>query len=91
MIIERERFNSLTEEEIKALCSKFNREVSERFTIDDDDVFCIGSGVKIPLGKFRYKNDITREMLMTDEEFESEVKAGNVKGVGIDEKGRIYF
>ena len=22
---------------------------------------------------------------------ESEVRAGNVKGVGIDEKGRIYF
>ena len=33
MIIERERFNSLTEEEIKALCSKFNREVAEKFKI----------------------------------------------------------
>ena len=90
MIIERERFNSLTEEEIKALCSKFNREVAEKFTIEDN-MFCIGSGVKIPLGMFNYKDNITREMLMTDEEFESEVRAGNVKGVGIDEKGRIYF
>lgn len=90
MIIERERFNSLTEEEIKALCSKFNREVSERFTIEDS-MFCIGSGVKIPLGKFNYKNDITRDMLMTNSEFEYEVKAGNIKGVGIDEKGRVYF
>ena len=40
---------------------------------------------------FNYKDNITREMLMTNEEFESEVRAGNVKGVGIDEKGRIYF
>ena len=91
MIIERERFNSLTEEEIKSLCSKFNREIAKKFTIKDDDTFCIGSGVKIPLGMFNYKDNITREMLMTHEEFESEVRAGNVKGVGIDEKGRIYF
>ena len=81
----------MTEEEIKALCSKFNREVSEKFKIKNDDTFCIGSGVKIPLGMFNYKDNITREMLMTNEEFESEVRAGNVKGVGIDEKGRIYF
>lgn len=90
MIIERERFNSLTEAEIKDLCSKFNREVDKKFTIRDN-MFCIGSGVKIPLGSFNYKDNITREMLMTNEEFESEVRAGNVKGVGIDEKGRIYF
>ena len=63
MIIERERFNSLTEEEIKALCSKFNREISKKFTIKDDDTFCIGSGVKIPLGMFNYKNDILTGLL----------------------------
>ena len=44
-----------------------------------------------PQKKVERKDSVTKEMLMTHEEFESEVRAGNVKGVGIDEKGRIYF
>ena len=48
-------------------------------------------GFETPLDKSNYKNDTTRDFLTADSEFEAEVKAGNIKGVGIDEKGRIYF
>ena len=48
-------------------------------------------GFETSLDKSNYKNDTTIDFLKADSEFEAEVKAGKVKGVGIDEKGRIYF
>ena len=56
------------------------------------DTIHTSNKVAEPKKKVERKDSIvTKEMLMTHEEFESEVRAGNVKGVGIDEKGRIYF
>ena len=48
-------------------------------------------GFETPFDKSNCKNDTTIDFLKADSEFEAEVKAGNIKGVGIDEKGRIYF
>lgn len=48
-------------------------------------------GFETPFDNSKYKNDTTIDFLKADSEFEAEVKAGNIKGVGIDEKGRIYF
>lgn len=90
MIIEKETFERLTEDEIKSLCSKFNKEVTGRFYIEENK-FCISDVVKIPLQIFNYKQDILREYLMTKEELNSELKTGKGFGTFLNKTGQIIL
>lgn len=90
MIINKNEFKNYTAEQIKECCDKYNAEVEPTFGIDGN-FFCYGEGVRIPLAYFDYKKDISREMLMTPEEFEQEIKAGNIEGCVISDEGLIGF
>ena len=90
MIIDKNEFKNYTAEQIKECCNKYNKENGNTFGIKDNK-FCIGEGVRIPLGMFDYKKDICRTMLMTSEEFEQEVRAGNIEGCTISDDGLIGF
>lgn len=101
MIITKEEFNekAKTYEGLLELIRESNKE-THKFWLQDGRLIINRTapkhsrldGISIQFSKESYiKPPISREMLMTDEEFDTEVREGRVRGVRMKEDGRLVF
>ena len=101
MVITKEEFNekAKTYEGMLELIRESNKE-THKFWLQDERLIINRTapkhsrldGISIQFNQYSYTTPpISREMLMTEEEFDAEVKAGRIKGVRMLDSGRLVF